>query len=105
MQTAPVARPPETREMRLVSRILELKARKGNDTTLKQFLARRRHPDANLSWDEVSFQLNDVIGEIVTDGTLRKWANIYGIPNAGRGVTLTKDEYENGLAAAGITLT
>lgn len=103
--TTQISRPPETREMRLVSQVLRLKAKKGDDTSLKQFLARRRHPDANLSWDDVSFDLKQVIGEIVTDGTLRKWANIYGIPNAGRGVTLTKDEYENGLAAAGITLT
>lgn len=101
-------RPPETREMRLVSRLIEEErhARMGSDATLAEFIARRRHPDAGpLSWDQISYQLADVIGEIVTDGTLRKWAAILGVPNAGRGVTLTKAEYERGLKAAKIVLT
>lgn len=100
---ADTARPAETREMRLVSKLIE-QSKAVKDKALVDFLARRRHPAMQLSWDQVSFQLAAVIGEIVTDGTLRKWASVYGIPDGGRNIVLTTDEYERGLKAASITI-
>lgn len=96
-------RPTETREMRLVDRLLQLSEDPDN---LRCFIARRRHPDQGpLSWDQISFELAKHLGgEIVTDGTLRKWAAVYGIPDGGRNINLTKREYEQGLKAANISL-
>lgn len=72
-------RPKETREMRLFGRLISLAD--GVDESLPEFIARRRTPGAGWrSWDELSFELAEVSGEIVTDGTLRQWAKRYGIP-------------------------
>lgn len=90
--------------MRLVSRLIYLDEH-NQDKSLMQFIARRRQPaQGPKSWDEISYDLRDVIGEIVTDGTLRKWAAIYGVPDGGRGITLTQKEYTAGLKASGIVL-
>lgn len=81
-------RPNETREMRLFSRVIELHLTTYDpkktwviDNSLPQFLARRRLPGGDYrSWDEIRYELADISGEIVTDGTIRKWAKRYGIP-------------------------
>jgi hypothetical protein len=97
-------RPAITREMRLVSRLIETSP-EVSDTSLAQFIARRRNPDAGPhSWNEISHALTPVINEIVTEGTLRKWAAAYGIPDRGPRIKLTPREFANGLKAAGITL-
>ena len=96
------ARPKETREMRLVSRLINMV---GSDPSLAVFIARRRHPDNGpRSWNEISHELTPVIDEIVTEGTLRKWAAVYGIPDRGPRIKLTPKEYAAGLKAAGISL-
>jgi hypothetical protein len=68
-------RPAITREMRLVSRLIETSP-EVSDTSLAQFIARRRNPESGPhSWNEISHALTPVIDEIVTEGTLRKWAS------------------------------
>lgn len=82
-------RPNETREMRLFSRVIKQHWMATDnsevvvfgDRSLPQFLARRRRPgESHRSWDEIRYELADISGEIVTDGTIRKWAKRYGIP-------------------------
>jgi hypothetical protein len=76
-------RPNETREMRLFSKVIQLSkvAVARTDTTLPQFIARRRHPGETWrTWDEVRYELTEATGEIVTDATIRRWARVYGIP-------------------------
>lgn len=99
-------RPGVSREMRLVSKLIAAQTDEGDDeSALCLFIARRRHPNAGpMSWDRVTYELAQVIGEIVTDPTLRKWAAAYGIPDGGRNITLTVKEYERGLKAANISL-
>jgi hypothetical protein len=64
-----------------------------------------RHPDAGPhSWNEISHALTPVIDEIVTEGTLRKWAAAYGIPDRGPRIKITPREFAAGLKAAGIAL-
>jgi hypothetical protein len=85
--------PDETREMRLVSKVIEL--HEDRDASLPEFIARRRLPGTTWrTWDELSFELTEVIGEIVTDGTLRRWAKRYGIPES------TTAEQDDGVAKA-----
>jgi hypothetical protein len=98
-------RPAETREMRLISRLIEMSS-EVSDTSLAQFIARRRHPEAGPnSWNEISHALTPVIfGEFVTEGTIRKWAAAYGIPDRGPRIKITTREYASGLKAAGISL-
>lgn len=97
-------RPTVTREMRLVSRLIE-QDRKSGARSLAEFIAVRRHPDAGpLSWPQISYELVAVIGERVSEGTVRKWAHALGIPDPGPRIKLTADEYTEGLAAAGISL-
>jgi hypothetical protein len=75
MPTETAAR--ETREMRLISRVLT-KSRKG---TLAEFLAKRRLPgDTWRSWEQISFDLHGETGELITREGIRRWANHYGIP-------------------------
>lgn len=72
-------RPNETREMRLVGKVIELSSLPEID--LPAFIAVRRLPgDSWRTWDEISFELAEVTGEIVTDMTLRHWAKRYDIP-------------------------
>lgn len=72
-------RPNETREMRLVGKVIELSELPESD--LPSFIAQRRLPgDSWRTWDEISFELAEVIGDIVTNGTLRHWAKRYTIP-------------------------
>lgn len=98
-------RPRETREMRLVSRLIDA-SRKTTDKSLVEFIARRRHPsEGPHSWNEISHALTPVLGELITEGTVRKWAHAYGIPDPGPRVKLTAQEYDEGLEAEGITLT
>ena len=76
-------RPNETREMRLFSKIILLSRTKiaADDQSLPQFIARRRLPgDGWRTWDEIRYELTEVSGEIVSDGTIRKWAQRYAIP-------------------------
>lgn len=99
-------RPDETREMRLVSKVVELT--EVREMSLPEFIAVRRLPgDRWSTWDELSYDLTEVIGEIVTSGTLRRWAKRYGIPE-----TTSKDDspkaaiaYSAALRKADIVLT
>lgn len=73
-------RPGETREMRLFGRVIEMSP-DTVDTSLPEFIARRRTPGPYWrTWDELRYDLTEVAGEIVTDGTIRAWAKRYGIP-------------------------
>lgn len=97
-------RPAETREMRLVSRLIRLSDQTA-DESLAEFIAWRRHPGQGpLSWNEISHALTPVIDEVVTEGTIRKWAASYGIPDGGARIKLTVREYEKGLKTAGLSL-
>jgi hypothetical protein len=99
------ARLDETREMRLISQLLAMK-KNVKDRSVPEFIARRRTPgDGWRTWDQISFELREVLGEIVTDGTLRKWAACYGIPERTRADgtgEVTADEFAKALAAADI---
>lgn len=99
-------RPNETREMRLISRVIKL-TRGVTDTSLPEFIARRRTPgDGWRTWDELSFDLAEVIGEIVNDAALRRWAKGYGIPETSKRIG-TDDEaaaYRADLESAGIVV-
>jgi hypothetical protein len=75
-------RPAITREMRLVSRLIEASP-EVSDTSLAQFIARRRDPES---------------------GTLRRWAAAYGIPDRGPRIKITPKEFARGLKDAGIIL-
>ena len=96
-------RPNETREMRLFSKVIDqhdtlhVISQDGGTgaTSLPQFIARRRTPgDGWRTWDEIRYELADISGEIVSDGTIRKWAQRYGIPETtqadGKGDTTAK---------------
>jgi hypothetical protein len=97
-------RPAITREMRLVSRLIEASP-EVSDTSLAQFIARRRDPESGPhSWNEISHALTPVIDEIVTEGTLRRWAAAYGIPDRGPRIKITPKEFARGLKDAGIIL-
>lgn len=73
-------RPNETREMRLFGKVIQM-SRTVPERDLPQFIAARRAPGPNwMTWDEIRYQLTNLSGEIVTDQTLRKWAERYGIP-------------------------
>lgn len=100
-------RPNETREMRLVGRVINLSAGI-EDTGLADFIARRRLPGATWrTWDEISFELAEVLGEIVTNGTLRHWAKRYGVPEDTKaddsGKTNTR-QFRSALTKAHITI-
>lgn len=74
------SRPGETREMRLVGRVIAL-YRKVPDASLPEFIARRRTPgEMWRTWDELSFELAEVIDEVIGARTLNMWAKRYGIP-------------------------
>lgn len=66
----------ETREMRLISRVLEGTG-KGD---LATFLASRRHPAYWRSWEQIAFDLHGATGELITREGIRRWARKYGIP-------------------------
>jgi hypothetical protein len=73
--TAPVR---ETREMRLISRLLA-SARKG--APLPVFIAQRRDPSGNWrSWEQITIDLHAATGETITREGIRRWARKYGIP-------------------------
>lgn len=98
----------ETREMRLFSKVIA-----GNeayaDESLAQFLALRRMPGSPnwMSWEEIVFDLGKATDELVTDGSLRRWALRYGIPEG-----TTRDgkegpsaaQYAKAVIKAGITI-
>lgn len=95
-------RPTVTREMDFASQLIE-QNRKVPEASLAEFIASRRHPSAGpLSWPDISYELVSVLRKRVADGTVRKWALAYGIPVPPRGIKLTAEEYEAGLAEAGI---
>lgn len=99
--------PGETREMRLISKVIELTELGRDDQSLPQFIARRRLPGVSWrTWDELSFELAEVLGEIVTDGTLRRWAKRYGIPEdtAADADTEGVQRYRDALTEANIAL-
>lgn len=105
-------RPNETREMRLFSKVVEQhklwNSAVGDDSfrdlSLPQFIARRRAPgDDWKSWDEIRYELRTISGEIVTDGTLRKWAQRYGIPQLTQ-ADGDADEYGGKLQEVGIEI-
>lgn len=69
--------PGETREMILFTAVLSKRVRQ----TLPQFLASRRAPgDGWRPWEAIVYELTEATGVLVTDGTIRRWAKRYGIP-------------------------
>lgn len=103
----PAKRPNETREMRLFGKVIQM-SRAVLDRDLPQFIATRRMPGPNwMTWDEIRYQLTSLSGEIVTDQTLRKWAERYGIPEdtSPNGISGTpEDAYHAALERAEISL-
>lgn len=92
----------ETREMRLVSKLIA--AAKAGDESLTQFLAVRRLPgDRWSTWDQITIDLHAITGEVITDVSLRRWASRYGIPE-----TTTREgsaaDYRKALKKVGVTL-
>lgn len=81
LNEGPYRYPNETREMRLFSRLIAIND-EVNDESLAQFIANRRIPLGTFwrTWEELVFDLASATGELVTDGSLRKWAKRYGIP-------------------------
>lgn len=96
-----------TREMRLVEQLIA-KSDKVPDTTLPEFIARRRQPNSDLwmTWDMMTIKLHEITGEVFTDVSLRRWAQRYGIPENTRefGGTHSQSEYAAALAEVGISL-
>lgn len=108
MTVTPVRRRDETREMRLVSKLISLSPAV-SDESLPQFLAARRRPnhEAWRTWDEITWELKNLTGEIFTDVSLRRWGKRYGIPEgtALAGGQVTPDDYAQAMREAGIALT
>jgi hypothetical protein len=76
--TAPVR---ETREMRLISRLLAGSRRPGAPRSLPAFLAIRREPGPEWrTWEQITLDLYEVTGELITREGIRRWARKYGIP-------------------------
>lgn len=98
--------PRETREMSLFSRLV-LVSKSTQDTSLPEFIARRRRPGvAWRTWDEVVHDLANVVGELVSNATLRKWAKRYNIPERTTpdGQGMDHDAFTAHVAEHGITL-
>lgn len=99
----------ETREMRLITRVIQLSD--VPETSLAEFIARRRAPGADWrSWEGVTVDLHEVIGEVVGIASLRGWAAVYRIPDATRlngkeNVEAAAKGYASALKRAGITIT
>lgn len=98
--------PNETREMALFSKVVSLA--EDADRSLAEFIARRRVPGVGWrSWDQIRYELAQVSGQIVSDGSIRKWAERYGIPQYtqadGQGDVNPK-AYARALAKAGISI-
>jgi hypothetical protein len=93
----------ETREMRLISRIL-FDANLGG---LPVFLAERRLPGAGWrSWEQITIDLHTATGETITREGIRRWARKYGIPEdtrQGDGPKLT-GAYRRKVERAGIQI-
>lgn len=85
--------PDETREMRLVTKVIEL-SDAVSESSLPEFIAVRRQPESNRwsTWDEITIDLHAVTGEVITDVSLRRWAHRYGIPETSGGL-VTRAEY------------
>lgn len=102
----PTKRPNETREMRLFGKVIQM-SRAVLERDLPEFIANRRMPGPNwMTWDEIRYQLTNLSGEIVTDQTLRKWAERYGIPEdtSPNGINGTsEDDYRAALVKAEIS--
>jgi hypothetical protein len=78
----PVSRtwPGETREMRLLSKLIKL-SDAVPDESLPEFIARRRSPGTQWrKWPELGYEIADVSDEVIADQSLRQWAKRYGIP-------------------------
>jgi hypothetical protein len=93
----------ETREMRLITRLIETSKRP--EHSLAEFIAKRRAPGKNWrSWEGVSIDLHEATGEVFGIASLRSWAHIYGIPESTRpyGTNLSPEDYAAKLAEAGI---
>lgn len=98
--------PNETREMALFSMVVNLA--EDEDRSLAEFIARRRQPGEEWrTWDQIRYELAQVSGQIVSDGSIRKWAERYGIPQYtqadGQGDVNAK-AYARALAKAGISI-
>jgi hypothetical protein len=93
----------ETREMRLISRIL-FDADLGG---LPEFLASRRLPGNGWrSWEQITIDLHKATDETITREGIRRWARKYGIPEDTKptdGPALTK-AYRAKVKRAGITI-
>lgn len=72
--------PGETREMRLLGRVIQM-TKSVPDKSLPEFIARRRAPGkAWRTWPEISYEIAQVSGEVIADQSLRQWAKRYRIP-------------------------
>jgi hypothetical protein len=96
----------ETREMRLITQVIRMSRAKEN--SLAEFIAKRRAPGPNWrSWEGVTIDLNEVIGEIVGIASLRVWGNAYGIPDGtrpGGRNGISAEDYAKAIKEAGITI-
>jgi hypothetical protein len=96
--------PDETREMRLFSKVIAA-YRPVVDKSLPEFIARRRAPGEGwMTWDEVRYELHKATGEFVTDGSIRRWAKRYGIPEDTSAEPGGSAGYTEALAESGITI-
>lgn len=97
----------ETREMRLLTKVIEL-SKKTKELSLPEFIAVRRQPDSEQwkTWDEITIALYEVTGEVITDVSLRRWAERYGIPEITQpeGSPVTPDQYREILAEHSIKI-
>ena len=96
----------ETREMRLITKVI--RASRGPEKSLAEFIAKRRAPGPGWrSWEGVTVDLNEVIGEIVGIASLRTWGAAYGIPDGTRpdGTnSMTAEDYAEAIKEAGIEI-
>jgi hypothetical protein len=98
-----VKREGETREMRLISRIIR-DSKRVPERSLMEFIATRRRPGGDWhSWNDVMIALREACDETINTATLRSWAAVYGVPSAPRRGFLTQEQYDEAIRAANAT--
>jgi hypothetical protein len=93
--------------MKLISRVIEL-----SDTvaerSLPEFIAIRRMPgERYCTWDEITIDLHKLTDQVITDVTLKRFAERYGIPGHTRkdgAGEVTTAEYTKAIRKAGIKI-
>jgi hypothetical protein len=69
----------ETRQMRLLSRIL----REKTGVDLPTFMASRRHPGLQWrTWEQITAELAEATGETLSREGVHRWSQRYGIPRS-----------------------